>query len=73
MYNFFCRSYFMKILMAKGNKTMPPDNILNEATWYADSTSNPSFININELPQMNDRTINKTQLIVWFDAVMEAK
>ena len=54
-----------------GNKIMPALNILKEATWYAFSPFKPSFISINELPQMNasrKKRAHLTKLFLFMDA-----
>ena len=45
-----------------GNKTIPEEIILREATWKALRLIKPSFINIKLLPHITEREIKMNQL-----------
>ena len=48
--------------MAKGNITIPAENMRSEAIWAQVSSSLLAFIRINELPQIIHNKINIPQL-----------
>ena len=47
--------------MAIGSKKNEADNILRAATSPGSKASNPFFIKINELPQINDNIMSNAQ------------
>jgi hypothetical protein len=60
------------LITVKGNKTSDAKSILNVPTCAAEkmgdcsSVNIPFFINMKELPQMQDNKINSNQLFVVF-------
>ena len=58
----FLVGIFLNAFTANGNKIKPADNILKVATWYGVNAFKPSFIKINELPQIMERSEKTSQL-----------
>jgi len=57
----FARGIFFICCKPTGNNMMPALRIRTHATWYALSDFIPSFIRINELPQIEQSAINSNQ------------
>lgn len=57
----FAGGIFFNCFKPTGNNMTPALNIRTHATWYALSDFIPSFIRINELPQIVQSAINNNQ------------
>jgi len=51
--------------MAMGNKIIPEETILIDATWNAERLISPSLIRIKLLPHINDNAEKISQLIIF--------
>ena len=62
---------FERCIMADGTNTIPAEKIRTEAICHPFNATLLNFIKINELPQINERKMKISQLIILSFAIKE--